>query len=535
MEKMEDFFSLKNTGKNWLNNSIKFLKTPYGILLLVILFVSAFMRLYKISEYMTFLGDEGRDALVAKEILEGNFTLLGPRASAGDFFLGPIYYYMIAPFLAFFKYDPVGPAVFVALVGVATVFLVYFFTQKFFGKNAGIIAAALYALSPIVIAFSRSSWNPNPVPFFTLLLIFSLYYSVKNNNIKLSLLVGFLLGILLQLHYIAVFIGIITFIFILIGNLLVDRKKVFKKYLSQYLSVFTGFIAGLSPFLLFELRHGLPNIKTIFGFIFVDNFQVERVKELSHLEIVQDVLFRLYARLVLNYPPIEQLNMFDKSHLLILQTITVILIIGSLVALFLIKNNLVKTLILTWLIVGVFLFGFYKKEIYDYYFGFLFPVPFILIGNMVGQIFAFKKIKYLGWIIGGAIFLVLIANLFMQNPFRHPGNNQKREAENIANKVIEVTEGKPYNFALITSGNSDHVYRYFLEVKGKEPVVIENSENDPERNSVTEQLIVVCDSECKPIGNSLWEVAGFGRAEIIGKWEVPFVTIYKLIHYKEAN
>lgn len=535
MEKMENFFPLKNTGKNWLNNSIKFLKTPYGILLLVILCVSAFMRLYKISEYMTFLGDEGRDALVAKEIIEGNLTLLGPRASAGDFFLGPIYYYMIAPFLAIFNYDPVGPAILVALIGVATVFLVYFFTQRFFGKKAGFAAAILYSLSPIVISFSRSSWNPNPVPFFTLLLIFFLYYSVKKNNIKLSLFVGFILGILLQLHYIAVFIGIIIFIFILVGNLLNDKKNVLKKYLFQYLSIFIGFIVGLSPFLLFELRHGFPNIKTIFGFIFIDNFQVERVKELSHLEIIQDVLFRLYARLVLNYPPVEQLDMFSQLHLLTLQIITAALIIGSLVALLIAKNNLVKVLILTWLFIGLFLFGFYKKEIYDYYFGFLFPVPFILIGNMIGLILDFRKIKYAGLTIGGAILLLLIVNLVLQNPFRHPGNNQKREAENIANKVIEVSEGKPYNFALITSGNSDHVYRYFLEIKGREPIVIENTDNDPERNSVTDQLIVVCDSECKPIGNSLWEVAGFGRAEIAGQWEVPFVTIYKLIHYKEIN
>jgi len=101
-------------------------------LLFVILVVAAFFRIYKISEYMTFLGDEGRDAMVAKDILQGNFTLLGPRASAGDFFLGPIYYYMMAPFLFLSNLDPVGPAIMVALFGVATVFLVYYVGLKFF-------------------------------------------------------------------------------------------------------------------------------------------------------------------------------------------------------------------------------------------------------------------------------------------------------------------------------------------------------------------------------------------------------------------
>ncbi|MBI1982345.1 MAG: hypothetical protein HYS68_02065, partial [Candidatus Levybacteria bacterium] len=71
-----------------------------------ILLVAAFLRLYKISDYMTFLGDEGRDALVVYGILHGKFTLLGPTASVGGFFLGPIYYYFMAPFLWLFNYDP---------------------------------------------------------------------------------------------------------------------------------------------------------------------------------------------------------------------------------------------------------------------------------------------------------------------------------------------------------------------------------------------------------------------------------------------
>src|SRR5438046_8567081 len=95
------------------------------ILLILILFLAAFMRRYRISDYMTFLGDEGRDVLVALGILQGHFTLLGPRASAGDFFTGPIYYYMMTPFLWLFHFDPVGPAVMVALFGVATVGLIY--------------------------------------------------------------------------------------------------------------------------------------------------------------------------------------------------------------------------------------------------------------------------------------------------------------------------------------------------------------------------------------------------------------------------
>src|ERR1035437_6294632 len=149
-----------------------------NIVLLTVLILAAFLRLYKIQDYMTFLGDEGRDVLVAYNILHGHLTLLGPTSSVGGFFLGPIYYYFMAPFLFLFNYNPVGPAVMVALFGVATVWLVYKISSEFFGKTAGLIASTLYAISPLVISYSRSSWNPNLMPFFTLLTIYVLYKAV---------------------------------------------------------------------------------------------------------------------------------------------------------------------------------------------------------------------------------------------------------------------------------------------------------------------------------------------------------------------
>src|SRR5260221_14263987 len=106
-----------------------------------ILLLAAFLRLYKIGDYMTFLGDEGRDALVVYNILHGHLTLLGPTASVGGFFLGPIYYYFMAPAMFFAGYSPVGPAVMIAIFGVITVWLVYVIGSKFFNTTAGLIAA----------------------------------------------------------------------------------------------------------------------------------------------------------------------------------------------------------------------------------------------------------------------------------------------------------------------------------------------------------------------------------------------------------
>src|SRR3990167_9543740 len=148
MEKVANFFSFKATKISWL--------------VVLIVLIALYLRLYNISHYMIFLGDEGRDALTSYSILHGDLTLLGPTASVGGFFLGPIYYYLMAPFLWLFNYDPVGPAIMVALFGIATVWLVYKIGKEFFGSSVGLIASGLYAISPLVITYSRSSWNPNP-------------------------------------------------------------------------------------------------------------------------------------------------------------------------------------------------------------------------------------------------------------------------------------------------------------------------------------------------------------------------------------
>src|SRR5260221_10351619 len=228
----------------------KKLFTKSNILLFFILLIAAFMRLYKIADYLTFLGDEGRDALVVYNILHGHLTLLGPTASVGGFFLGPIYYYFMAPAMFFAGYSPVGPAVMIAIFGVITVWLVYVIGSKFFNTTAGLIAAGLYAIAPVVILYSRSSWNPNLMPLITLLMFFVLYKAIEKNRGWLYILTGILYGIAMQLHYIEIFLGPMIILYILFARILVSRQQGISilnrrlGFLVQYGYVLIGFLLG---------------------------------------------------------------------------------------------------------------------------------------------------------------------------------------------------------------------------------------------------------------------------------------------------
>ncbi len=502
------------------------------ILLSLILLLSAFLRLYKISDYMVFLGDEGRDVLVVKQILEGDLTLLGPRSSAGDFFTGPVYYYMIAPFLWLSGLDPVGPAVMIALLGIATVFLIYYVASKFFNKSVGLVAASLYAVSPLVVVYSRSSWNPNPMPFFTLLLLYVLYLAVQNKSWKYFLAVGFLYGIALQLHYIELFVGVIVFFFTLFSYFYLKRKNVFV-LIKQYLLLLGGFLAGFSPFLAFEIRHGFPNTRTILNFITNGDQTGVDLSHMNSIQIIKDVFFRVFARTLWDYPAIDSQKLFNPTTLLIWQIVIVLGAFASIYYLFRIKNRLVLALLFMWLFFGVTLFGFYEKIINDYNFEFLFPLPFLLTGHLLYRIYKEKKFKFLGKVVAVSVFLFIFIHSFYGLPFRKPANRQVNQARTISEFVLSKTNDKPFNFALLTGGNSDHAYRYFFSLNDRDPVIIENPEKDPERKSVSDQLMIVCeDINCRPLGHPLFEVAGFGRAEIDGEWDVSVVKVYKLVHYK---
>ena len=85
--------------------------------------------------------------------------------------------------------------------------------------------------------------------------------------------------------------------------------------------------------------------------------------------------------------------------------------------------------------------------------------------------------------------------------------------------------GQPFNFGLLAKRNYDESYRYFLENKKAKMIRGEDG--------VSDQLFVVCeDKECKPEGNSAWQIAIFGPADTSQEWQIDNIKIFKLIHAK---
>src|SRR3990167_6615628 len=171
-------------------------------LLIFILVVAAVSRLWNVGGVLDFKGDEGRDLrVISRFIKDFDLMFIGPRTSIGDMYLGPLYYYLISPALLLGNFSPVGPAVFVCLIGVATVYLVWLIGKEWFGRAAGFVAAGLYAISPVVIENSRDSWNPNVMPFFSLITMYSAWRAFSTKRYKWLIVSAVSFAFALHSHY----------------------------------------------------------------------------------------------------------------------------------------------------------------------------------------------------------------------------------------------------------------------------------------------------------------------------------------------
>ena len=472
--------------------------------LLLILVIGSILRLYKIDQYMTFLGDEGRDVIVVRRLLvDFDPILIGPGTSIGNMYLGPLYYYFMAPFLLFFKFSPVGPAVGVALLGVAAIYLIYLAGRDWFSEKTGLISAGLYAISPTVIIYSRASWNPNIMPFFALLSIYSLWKVWKEHKFKWLIVLGVSYAFVLQSHY--------------LGLLLAPTLIIFW-YFSRVPGRYTLYAAAIflflmSPLLIFDIRHNWINTKAVAKF-FTERQTTVSAKPWNAIPKLYPIFEKANTSLIAGKN--ETVGRWT--------TVGIVVLLGWLILFK--KNGLTilhrksYILLLSWLAFAILGLGLYKQEIYDHYYGFFFPAPFLLVGALAERI---GKIRLL--LVLGLMFYVNIK----ENPLKFPPNQQLKRSIEVANKIGQESGGQKFNLAVIAERNYEDGYQYFLE-KEDRPVVDIDAQV-PE--TITNQLFVVCEmpkEKCDPTHSPKAEVANFGWTKIDKEWEVFGATIYKLIH-----
>lgn len=475
------------------------------ILLLAVLFLALFLRFYRLDEYMTFLGDEGRDAIIVKDILTfKNFPLIGPPTSVGNIYLGPLYYYMMAASMLPFWLNPVAAAGMNALIGVVTVLLIYYLGKVWFGRVAGLISAYLYAISPVTIIYSSSSWNPNPTPFFALLAILGIHLSRKQKDYRWLILTGAATASAVQMHYLAlILLPILGILWVSLGF---ARNKFFWQGTAGGIA---AFLLLMSPLLIFDLKHDFLNYKAI-------------SELLTQSGEVGGNIFGNISTVPFTYSD-NLIGRYMAGENVVLTLILSALVVGALF-----RKTWSQFALGIWLVVGLLGISFYQRDVFDHYLGFMNPVPFLLLGSLASiRLPTFLVGRYLLIVSLGILIVFLTIVNFQKSPLKSIPQNQLKRTQDVAKFITSEVNNKPFNFALLAERNYDAAYLFYLDQYDHKPKQLPFEKTD--------QLFVVCEDPCDPIYSPKHEIAAFGWTLVESVWEVEGVKVYKLVHNPEED
>lgn len=491
-----------------------FLKKELVFSILIIV-LAGFLRFYRLEEFVTFLGDQGRDAIIIKRILTlEHLPAIGPPTSIGQVYLGPFYYYLIAPFLLIFRYNPLGLAFGVALLSLVGIIAAFWIIVNEIGIRSGLIFLILVGFSAVNIEFSRFSWNPNLLPFFSFFTLYFFYLvyikKIKKGRPSLffkALLAGGFFSFSIQLHYLGLFLffplGIVLFKGYIEAK---DKPGFFNRVLISGFS----FIFFTLPLLIFDLRHNFINLKN-----FIHLFRGNKV--INNTSFVSRVIETNYWFLS------QGLNI--GLNKLIALVVFAILIGGVFYLMkrgerqFFIGLHLLNT-------VGyIFFFSLLDSPRYPHYYGVIYISFFLLLAWFFG--FFWKKNILLKLAVVFLIGFYLFNNIKNYDfLFNKPTTSQIEKARRIALSILPKIKKRPYQVVALPVGETDGHIRYFLEINGQTPMA-EDSVKEPQ------ELFVLCfRPECSILGNSQWQIASFKRAKIDKIWQIKGVRIYKLVHEK---
>jgi 4-amino-4-deoxy-L-arabinose transferase-like glycosyltransferase len=452
-----------------------------------------------------FLGDQGRDALIIKRIaLLQNFPAIGPPSSIGGVFLGPFYYYLMAPFLLLGRLNPVSLAIGIAILSSLGMYIAYVIAKKTISKEVALYFFIICTFSIELVSTARYSWNPNLLPYFSFITLYFFVRSMELKNKKRFIytsLFGLFFGLSFQLHHLA---GLLALPIAALFIIELIRQRNIKLLLVPLIS-FGVFAFTLIPIAIFEFRHQFLNTKNLIS-VFTDQ------------DIVSSGPFYL--------------RMFDINNMFIgfafrksfLPGIALAITIATLLmSSWKCSKKYNAFVMINILAVVLYLFGFSRvnSALIPHYYNSIYLSFYFLLA----YIFAPKKISLSGILayLGLGAFIVWQSMGFWF--FAANGSFQDAQPRKIGAFIAQKIGHNKINLTTYpTDFTSRDCYQYFIELNGGKVVNGSSAE-------VTDTLYVLCDKQpCKVINSDSWNIQMFGKAKIDTMWNKDGIYIYKLIH-----
>lgn len=420
-----------------MRKRIRFPVIPTIILIFLVFSSFVYFRFWNFNNRIAFGWDQEQFSFQIKRLLvDHKLLLLGPRISNDrGFFLGPYFYYLLAPFYLVTNLHPSALAIF--LIAYNFVFFIggYIILKLLFNQYTALFFLLLWSINPIIAHYDSVAWNPSVIPI-AVLTTFLLLREIYNNNRVINwLLLGFVLGFSIHMHVQFAFIILFTCM-----ALFMMRKHSKADVLRITLFVAPIFLS-LIPLIIFDLRHEFLNIKAIQDFFSPRSFNIQSN--------------------IFSWAPVFQ-NVVQPITVVTTSLVTFVFYLVMFVFMtygYKQKKGFMKyfyaSSMMLWLFFPV-LFTAYSQRPSEYYFLFLYSFIYLIIADFF---YTIKKI----------LFLVMISVILFIANFNLLQFNLKTDyyslkyKDELIRKLVKRIKGKTFNLSYNTALTTDYGFRYLVD------------------------------------------------------------------------
>lgn len=234
----------------------KIIRQKEILILLVILLVALFFRVFKLDIFYIYEHDQDLYSWIVKDIwIDHHLRLIGQVTSIEGVFIGPLFYYLLVPFFALGGMNPISAAYFATLIGLITVGSIYFVFQRFFGKTAGLFGAAIYATSLGPVFMDRWVVPTQPTTLWCVWLLYTVF-SLSEGKTKSLIMAAILVGLVWHIH-----VALLPLTPLLLFSFFLAKQKLTPKIVGFSLA---AFLFLTTPFWIFEIKHNFLQTKSLF-------------------------------------------------------------------------------------------------------------------------------------------------------------------------------------------------------------------------------------------------------------------------------
>lgn len=423
----------------------------------LLLFLFSLALLFRIIYFLThisFTQDQVRDVLLIKNYInQKNFYIpLGPAAASySNFNVLPLYYYFQLLAHLVFANNFYSMSILIMLMeSITPMMLFYLLTKVGLKRKISFLGALLYVFNPGAITISVSAWNPNLVPFFTIILLISGLWFLLEDRIYGLLIAILAMIFLVNLHF--QWFVILPFVLIIAIKALWQIKKTWK-------TLIMGILMGvllLSPYIYFEITNNWQNLKASLNFINGGPVIFERIsKPVYILFFFPNYYNRLFfgEKMIYHWTWLYE-NYNGPEFKLLINSLSFwfIFILNSWLAY---RHRLQKkgkwlaSTLAIFVTMAIFL-RFYKGDKPDYFLNIFMIFIFVWLMQAINCL---KKWK---WQVAVVITLIAVSNWIL---WKKPWFNQYRDFKTLTNQIKEIQAEKQI---LVLHQELEKPLRYFL-------------------------------------------------------------------------